>query len=995
MKQLKKSCIIIVLVQILFLSLFNFKVYSIQKIDSIKYYYQLFTQAEKLRKQGEFKKSIEFLKKSLPIAKKISDKEKECEPLINLGLMFWNVGKLEQSTIYYKQALSLAQKLNLEEQQKICQSALNIYRLYSEGKKFRSSGKYQESIENFQKAIVLANEAKSKEHEVKCIRQLSATYWKLNDLQNFFTLNKEALKIAKKLKHKKEEGRCLNNIGLYYWKVDQYSKALNYYEKALIIARYLKNKEEESRNLNNIAIIYMDIGNYDKALEYLSKVLTTDQQLRNDIYVSMDFNNIGETLRKKGLVSDKREDFNRALYNFYKALKLIRKIGNKKIEVRVLNNIGSVYSDLEKYNKALQYFRLGLEKSEELNDIEAMGMILNNMGIVYFNQGNYLESTKYYQRAIDLALEIKGGQILWEAYLELAKAYSKQKELKKALNSYKNSISIIESIRSQIKLEDLKASYLGTDKRIVAYHNLIDLLVTLHKSEPEKGYDRQAFNYLERAKARAFLDRLEVSQVNISNGIDYKLINQEKELMKEISKLYTKLLATDLSFQEKNDIQKELANLEDMLETIKREVRSKSPAYAGLRYPQISTLEQTQKKILNKKTAFFAYSIGEENSFLFVITKNNLRIFSVPRREDLQELVKDYLRIITDKDNKNFQLGYTLFRKLVQPGLEEGISDLIFITEDILHFLPFEALITSEEKNDWLIEDYKIAYVPSISSFREITENKNSAKKKPHKDILAFGDPSFGFLETEENGGDIFQNFYSSSAFNFSRLKHSGYELQRISTLFKKTKRKIFQRDEATEERLKEHNLSDYKIIHFATHSLIDDKKPARSSIVLSLDEDPEEDGFLQMREVYNLNLNSDLVVLSACQTGLGQFIRGEGIEGLNRAFFYSGASSVLMSLWSVNDQASSQLMERFYYHLRSAEPIVNALRKAKLEMISSDILSHPYYWAGFIASGNANKVIFSRPLYKWLVIGFFFLLGLGILFVIARKVLPYRVSQD
>jgi len=173
---------------------------------------------------------------------------------------------------------------------------------------------------------------------------------------------------------------------------------------------------------------------------------------------------------------------------------------------------------------------------------------------------------------------------------------------------------------------------------------------------------------------------------------------------------------------------------------------------------------------------------------------------------------------------------------------------------------------------------------------------------------------------------------------------------------------------------------TDYKIIHFATHGLIDDNNPARSSIVLSLGNNTEEvgeDGFLQMREIFNLKLNSDLVTLSACQTGLGKFFKGEGIESLNRAFFYAGASSVLMSLWPTNDQASCQLMARFYTHLRSSESIMNALQKAKLEMIASDVLSHPYYWAGFIVTGKADIVAFPSPLNKQaLLITLLFLLG-------------------
>ncbi len=616
-----------------------------------------------------------------------------------------------------------------------------------------------------------------------------------------------------------------------------------------------------------------------------------------------------------------------------------------------------------------------------------MGMILNNMGIVYYNQENYEESTRYYQRAINLALQIKGSQILWEAYFEQAKAFNKQNKLKQALASYKNSIAIIEDIRSQIKLEELKASYLGTDKRMEAYRNLIDLLITLHSSEKGKEYDQEAFDYLERAKARSFLDRLEISQLDISQGIDPKLLNKENELMKDISKLYTNLYNSDFSSQEAIQIHEELKEYEDKLESLKREIRTLSPAYADLKYPEIITLEETQKELLDDQSAFFAYSIGKENSYLFVITKNNLNIFPIPNREILQNRISEYLKTITDKDSHNFQLGYELYSDLVLPGLTKEMKNLIFIPDDILHFLPFEALITHEKSKGWLIQDYQIAYIPSLSSYREIMIRKNTNNENPEQDILAFGDPSFGSLEMEENGGDIFQDFFSSPAFNFSRLEYSDYEIQKISSLFNKTKTKIYTRELASEEELKNHNLEDYKIIHFATHSLIDDKRPARSSIVLTLDDDPLEDGFLQMREVYNLKLNSDLVVLSACQTGLGQFINGEGIEGLNRAFFYAGASSVLMSLWSVNDQASSQLMERFYHYLRSSESPMNALHKTKLEMISSGVLSHPYYWAGFIVSGKADEALFSSSTNRYVLFGFLILLGTGIILITLRKI--------
>jgi CHAT domain-containing protein len=260
---------------------------------------------------------------------------------------------------------------------------------------------------------------------------------------------------------------------------------------------------------------------------------------------------------------------------------------------------------------------------------------------------------------------------------------------------------------------------------------------------------------------------------------------------------------------------------------------------------------------------------------------------------------------------------------------------------------------------------------------------------------MAVGDPNFGTFKEDSTKVDNLRNFFSSNTFNFEKLEYSGTEIDKVSSVFNPRKRNSLTREMASEDLIKKQNLKDYKIIHFATHSLIDNKKPLRSSILLTLDDDPAEDGFLQMREIYNLSLNSDLVTLSSCQTGLGQLINGEGIEGINRAFFYAGASSVLMSLWPVNDQATSQLMERFYFHLRSNKSIANALRQAKLELASSDVLSHPFYWAGFVISGDVDTKIFAKTSGNLPLYGISFLLLGGIVFFSVRRYRNHRNNHN
>jgi CHAT domain-containing protein len=959
-----------------------------QTFDSEEKYSEHFSLGENSKLKGDYKESIEYFDKALSLAKKNNYKKGKIESLIKLGLLNWNIGQMKKSISILEKALSVTEKSQMNEKKDEVSEYIQIFEFYQAAKDYRSEEDYQKSVENFEKAIELARKIESQEHELKCLRELSITLYFLKDFDNFLSLNEGALEIAQRIKHEKEQGRCLFNIGFYYDIKESYSQALKHYEEALNIARIVQDYRDESQCLTNIGEIYIQVGNYEKALEYQKNVLKIDQEkLKKDAFVAKDLNNIGVTYQKRyAFQSHDKDDLHNALANYEESLKIAKNIGDVKTEIEALTNMGMAYIDLENYPEALKYFKLALEKAELAKDLEEKANLYINIGIVNALQENYDLSLKYCQKAIDTASLTGKDNILWEAHFEIANVYMRQGNHEKSLENYKKSIFFIEKIRSRIQLEELKASYLASDKRIEAYQNLVNLLCKLSDSEPEKLHNVEAFEYLERAKARAFLDRLEVSQVNISQGVDIELLSQEDGLMKEISGLNLKLFTPGLGKEQEKSIKEQIRIREEQIEALKRKIRLSSPAYADLKYPQIITLEQAQKQMLDSKTAFFEYCLGKENSYAFVITKRKFKIFPLPSTKEIQMQVAEYLKVIADKENHDFRLGYDLFSKLVFPGLDEKIEKLVFIPDDILHYLPFETLLSHKDKRRWLIEDYKIAYTLSISSLREIIQHGRLSEIKPKKDLLAFGDPFFGSDEEVASARDSSETSHPIGAINISRLEYSGLEVERIASLFKKTKSDTFKRKEASEEKLKDLNLEDYKILHLATHCLIDDKKPDRSSIIFSIGNASAEDEILQMREVFNLKLNSDLVTLSACQTGLGQFIRGEGIEGLSRAFFYAGASSVLISLWAVHDQATSQFMERYYFHLRSSNSIMNALQKTKLEMINSDILSHPYYWAGFIITGNSDKIIYPSTTKKLILIFFLLCLAAGIFYLVIFK---------
>jgi len=886
----------------------------------------LFQAGLDMRSKGNFDDAILAFSRTLKIVHDAKDKKDyETDILINLGVLYWNIGQTQDSLDFFVRAESSSKEQGLIGKNQFCRSVIQLTNLYFKAKNLRDDPKSKdlpESIKAFEQAIDIARKIGSGEHEVKCLRQLSLIYDETNNPKEYYRLNFEAQDIARRLNIKRELGYSSYNIGRYYSSASIYSLALENFENSLKIATEFNAASDRALSSQALGNAYSDLGQYDKALSYITPVLEIFRAQNDKQNTALTLLNLGVSYRRRAFLTRDKADWNRALAYYHEALSLLRSLKDTSNEILILNNIGSVYSDLSNYSEAMRYFQEGLSKARKTNHFEKTGMILNNIGIVQATLGNYEESTKYYQQAIDLALETHGGKILWEAYLERANAYKNQGKFSEAVEDYQRSIAVIEDIRSKINMEELKASFLGTDKRIEPYQQIIDLFIKMSRTSPEKGYEGQAFNYLERAKARAFLDSLEVADIDISQHVDFKLRNRDKEIAGDLSKLYASLAMPGLPEKKKKELLKDVQALETEYESLKREIRLTSPAYADLHYPEIITLAETQKGLLDSKTAIWAYSVGKDSSYVFVLTRKHLNVAALPPRDKTQAQITAYLKVITDKDNHDFTVGRELGRALMPVTMERGISNIIIVPDDWLNFLPFETLPTGDGARSWLIQKYRISYAPSISSYRELLKRQKARTGKTPLDLLAVGNPlpgpqgvSLSTLEPSLSG----RQAPAGNAQEVSGLKFSGLEIRTIAALFNKDRIHIATGSLATEKELKALPLDQFKILHFATHAYIDDKNPVRSYLLLSPDKGAEEDGFLQTREIFNLKVNADLVTLSACQTGLGQLIRGEGIEGLSRAFAYAGASGVLMSLWSIDDQASSQLMMRFYIHHRPA----------------------------------------------------------------------------
>jgi CHAT domain-containing protein len=583
-------------------------------------------------------------------------------------------------------------------------------------------------------------------------------------------------------------------------------------------------------------------------------------------------------------------------------------------------------------------------EESHLENLESV--TINILGRVYFRLGKNEKSIELYKRASSIGEKIGSSEIVWNAYYGLANSYKREGKAHEAIRFYKKSIEMIESARSEFSLMEQKSAFMVS--RIKVYESFVNLLFELHRKHPSANYHEEAFYYAEKSKARAFLDGLHETDIDFEANLDSEIKKEMQDLRNKMARLHVSLKQPQISLEERDYLLNELEKSEDSYTSLMVRIKSKNQDFVNLVNPYIYTYEQIKDKLLNEDTVLLEYYIGENISLAFLATATNLYVARVPGKIILSNLVEKYLNFLTLKDSKEFKGmrgGKRLYQLLLSPFeniIKQGVKRIIIVPDGNLNYLPFESLIwktqdgtkNNSKNHRFFVEDLKISYAPSASSLIHLMEREVCQQRSMDLLAVTISDP----------------------VFDFSPLRYSVKEVRAISKLFNKDKRTLLLNDQATESDLKKYNLNDYKIIHFAVHGIVDDKKWYRSALILWPEKNIVEDGFLQPKDLFNIKLNSDLVVLSACQTRHGKLEKGEGILGLARSFCFSGSKSILSSLWKIDDKQTAQFMKYFYGFLLEGKPKDSALRLAKIEMLKSKY-NHPYFWAAFVLIGDFSPL--------------------------------------
>jgi CHAT domain-containing protein len=649
------------------------------------------------------------------------------------------------------------------------------------------------------------------------------------------------------------------------------------------------------------------------------------------------------------------------------ALKLLRETGDRAGESVALQHIGRAHAMLGDQTQALEYLdqALAIQRSIQLRRPEAY--TCKYIAEMYLELRRVPEALARLKECLVLGCGIGDRLHEAETLAAMAQAHRDEGDLDQALVRIEESIRLIETLRSSVASEELRTSYLATN--LGRYSLLIDVLMNLESRKLGEGYDVRALEVSERARARGLLDLLTEARAQIREGVDLDLLKREQSLRTELDQKtqgQIRLLSGPHTASQAANMEKEIRALTLQYEELGADLRARSPRYATLTQPQPLRSEGIQK-LLDADTLLLEYALGDPRSYMWVVGPSSLESFELPKRADVESAArKAYEELNVHNTPGNGAAVEALSRILLGPAARLLKNKRLAVVADgALQYIPFAALSISGEKGP-LVENHEVVYLPSASTLAVLRHEMSQHKPAP-KLAAVLADPVFDRNDPrvgrekvpaapEPTSDDLARSARETGTLAFDRLRASRQEAQAIVNLAGASNSLQALDFQASRKTATSGKLGDYRIVHFATHGLLNSQHPGLSGLVLSLvdQEGKPQDGFLQASEIYNLKLGADLVVLSACQTALGKEIRGEGLVGLTRGFMYAGSPRVVASLWRVPDQATTELMNRFYQGVlgKGMRPAA-ALQAAQAAMRTDRRWAAPYYWAGFVLQGE------------------------------------------
>ena len=759
----------------------------------------------------------------------------------------------------------------------------------------------------WRRGLAVYETAGSKHGEALALAGISHLYQKLADYQKAFECANKALRLYDELGHPRGRADALTEMAYIYTLQNNFQQSLACYESAALIYQELEDNLKIAILRFGIVKQHEGLGNYDQALE------------------------IYQDLRKQ-----------------------TESHGDQVGAALILGSIGDIYAKQGRYADAREYYLKSLQESEATNYKPAIVELLIPTSRLYIVEGNYAKAAPLAERAVSLARQIASQHHLYSALTSLGYCQLGLNHTAEARRAFGEAISILEQLRLQTAggAEDRQRQFeLGLN----TYHGMLSLLV-------KEGQTQEALVFAEGAKARALLDTLQQGRVSVQKSMTADELEQERRLRSELTRLNTRLSGATQSdkpdAERIGDIKSRLEKARLDFEAFQTSLYSARPELKVRRgEAPIIKMEELTALLPDDTSALLEYAVTDDKTYLFAVTKASVksevevRVYTLPiKREEIANLTEAFRRQLASRDLGFRASAGKLYELLLKPARAQlrGKTNLVIAPDDKLWELPFQALLA--DNNRYVLENNAISYAPSLTVLREMAKARGRGAENSRASLLAFGNPALGKEEAPPATLALRDE-------KLDPLPEAEAEVKGLGRLYGAAHSKIYLGAEAREDRAK-NEAGEFRVLHFATHGVLNDAAPMYSHLVLAQG-DRNEDGLLEAWELMRMDLRADLVVLSACETARGRFGAGEGMIGLSWAMFVAGAPATVVSQWKVESASTRELMLGFHQRLiassRKPETKAEALRLAALKLMKNPATSHPFYWAGFVLVGDGR----------------------------------------
>jgi CHAT domain-containing protein len=880
---------------------------------------------------SEFDKARKSFDEAFKVAQ---DPELQCKALSGIARMYGSIGPYSLADSYSRQAMSLCEHLSHRAQAEA---------LEARGEVLFSGGDYPKSTDCLRRARDLSVASNDDNSEAQALLMLAYALFHSGERVQALQAAGEALRLWSLAENLLGIAQVHAALGFFAIITGEFETAQCNYRIAEPLLHEIGDKDDEASVLNGLGLVSRQTGDWEKSLRYYRTAKAAFASAQDLLGEHVSIDGMGKTLTAM-------KDYKPLLPLYLSELRLARRASNRLFMASAFASIASAYEAESAYAEAEKFYDRSLRAYRAVDNIYGESDTLIRVGHLQASQGRYSDAIASFERANTL-ME-KTGQIeeLAKIQYELACVYRQLNRLEDSRLTIEKTIELVENQRISISHFDTRALYFASVHRYYALY--VEVLMLLHQQEPQLGFAKKAFEASERGKVRSLLDLLSTS-------------DQDAPCDELLQRQLDAVNATEI-----------------------RTVDAKQGA------PSVAptlTLEEVQAEIGSEDTVLLEYALGDEKSYVWLVGSHQILSHELPKSSRIKQSVDAFRKALIPpqlmngesaaeyqarvrKVDQAYRLhAQQLSRMLLEPILLSGVKRLLIVPDESLQYIPFSALPFqgSGAGKELLVNQFEVDVLPSASVLG--TLRKLTSKRAPATATAAiFADPVFEpddeRVSTRQSGTKRNYEDRPSSLTRairdvgwsqyIARLPASRDEANAIANVLRSRDPQAVQIAldfDASRAHVLSDGLTRFRLVHFATHGMVDARHPEMSGLILSLVDrrGKRQDGYLRLGDIYKLKLSADLVVLSSCDSALGRDLESEGIIGLPRGFLYAGAKSVIASLWKVNDDATATLMSRLYTQIRNGESPSSALRRAQLEMLQDERWANPYYWAAFVLQGD------------------------------------------